>query len=141
MEDSHLESRPTMLPLKETDLQTLAPAVTEAVLAGRLDIETARELVALNLEIEEKRAHWESERNDKKSRRRFYWALLLLAVLLVGGTPWLNLPLSLGFLALAALIISGVIINARERDQDWRPLLILGRKALSIFESFRREGQ
>lgn len=54
----------------------------------------------------------------RRSRRFQYMLLLVLAVVLLGSMAFVPIPVAAIFGTVAILIVSGILVNARERELD-----------------------
>ena len=78
-----------------------------------------------------------SEENDKRARRKFFWALQTMAAGLLVAAPFVPFQIGVGFLSIAAMICAGTLFNARERDDDAKALLRLINRFMPLLPSLR----
>jgi hypothetical protein len=107
------------------------PEEVERLMKAELDYNEKR--LQILRENAEKHPDAIEERETRRFRRWQYKALISLLFLLVGAAPFVPLAVSATFGILCILIVSGVLVNAREREIDLAGLVkiinvIIGRK-------------
>lgn len=63
------------------------------------------------------------ERRTKRFRRRLYGYLALLALVLFAAMPFVGIGVASVFGVCALAVVAGILVNARDRDSDARPIM------------------